>query len=247
VAYADFVTAMMAFFMVMWLVSQRQDVKAAIGGYFRDPGAFDTFAGQGILMGGTAGIQENGAASVSNPAEMLAEQERARLSAAADRIRDVLERSSEHLRSRCAHARRAGGERSDDLPAHELVGLEAVRCGDDAVLRDERSRAEPTLPEIVTHEDVDDLGMRSVRVRVRFTLDGRAVRLLRGRRRRRLLARDPLSRAVLARRGLGRHRLDRAASKRSNHEDRNAGEEGTHRRMPELQQCSGRPTAGRIS
>ena len=95
VAYADFVTAMMAFFLVMWLVSQKQDVKAAIGGYFRDPGAFDTFAGQGILMGGTAGIQENGAASVSNPAEMKAQQERARLSEAADRIRDVLETRKE--------------------------------------------------------------------------------------------------------------------------------------------------------
>ncbi|MCC7475995.1 MAG: flagellar motor protein MotB [Pirellulales bacterium] len=37
VAYADFVTAMMAFFMVMWLTSQSDDVKEAIGGYFQDP------------------------------------------------------------------------------------------------------------------------------------------------------------------------------------------------------------------
>jgi len=37
VAYADFVTAMMAFFMVMWLTSQSEDVKKAIGGYFQDP------------------------------------------------------------------------------------------------------------------------------------------------------------------------------------------------------------------
>jgi chemotaxis protein MotB len=37
VAYADFVTAMMAFFMVMWLTSQSDDVKKAIGGYFQDP------------------------------------------------------------------------------------------------------------------------------------------------------------------------------------------------------------------
>src|SRR5262245_43342501 len=33
VAYADFVTAMMAFFLVMWLVSQSKDVKAGVGGY----------------------------------------------------------------------------------------------------------------------------------------------------------------------------------------------------------------------
>jgi chemotaxis protein MotB len=37
VAYADFVTAMMAFFMVMWLTSQSEEVKQAIGGYFQDP------------------------------------------------------------------------------------------------------------------------------------------------------------------------------------------------------------------
>ncbi len=37
VAYADFVTAMMAFFLVMWLTAQPQDVKKAIGGYFQDP------------------------------------------------------------------------------------------------------------------------------------------------------------------------------------------------------------------
>src|SRR6185295_4310984 len=37
VAYADFVTAMMAFFMVMWLTAQKPDVKQAVAGYFRDP------------------------------------------------------------------------------------------------------------------------------------------------------------------------------------------------------------------
>jgi chemotaxis protein MotB len=37
VAYADFVTAMMAFFMVMWLTSQKPEVKQAVAGYFRDP------------------------------------------------------------------------------------------------------------------------------------------------------------------------------------------------------------------
>lgn len=39
VAYADFVTAMMAFFMVMWLTSQKPATKEAIGSYFRDPWA----------------------------------------------------------------------------------------------------------------------------------------------------------------------------------------------------------------
>jgi chemotaxis protein MotB len=40
VAYADFVTAMMAFFMVMWLTSQNEDVKEAIAHHFEDPFSF---------------------------------------------------------------------------------------------------------------------------------------------------------------------------------------------------------------
>ena len=38
VAYADFVTAMMAFFMVMWICAQSKPVKQAISQYFNDPG-----------------------------------------------------------------------------------------------------------------------------------------------------------------------------------------------------------------
>ena len=37
VAYADFVTAMMAFFMVMWLLSQNEKVKQAVALHFRNP------------------------------------------------------------------------------------------------------------------------------------------------------------------------------------------------------------------
>lgn len=37
VAYADFVTAMMALFIVLWLLTSNQKVQEAVGGYFRDP------------------------------------------------------------------------------------------------------------------------------------------------------------------------------------------------------------------
>ncbi|MCS7190782.1 MAG: OmpA family protein [Fimbriimonadales bacterium] len=40
VAYADFVTAMMAFFMVMWLIGLDAKTRAAIAAYFRDPVGF---------------------------------------------------------------------------------------------------------------------------------------------------------------------------------------------------------------
>jgi chemotaxis protein MotB len=51
VAYADFVTAMMALFLVLWLVSQADTkVKQAIANYFRSPGVFEYQAG-GIVNG----------------------------------------------------------------------------------------------------------------------------------------------------------------------------------------------------
>jgi chemotaxis protein MotB len=37
VAYADFVTAMMAFFIVMWVLALSEDIKAAIAAYFNNP------------------------------------------------------------------------------------------------------------------------------------------------------------------------------------------------------------------
>jgi chemotaxis protein MotB len=37
VAYADFVTAMMALFIVLWLLNSSKQIQVAVGGYFRDP------------------------------------------------------------------------------------------------------------------------------------------------------------------------------------------------------------------
>jgi chemotaxis protein MotB len=37
VAYADFVTAMMALFIVLWLLNSSKQVQEAVGGYFKDP------------------------------------------------------------------------------------------------------------------------------------------------------------------------------------------------------------------
>lgn len=53
VAYADFVTAMMALFIVLWLLSASEKVQKAVGGYFQDP------TGKGRQTGTTnAGVSE---------------------------------------------------------------------------------------------------------------------------------------------------------------------------------------------
>ena len=49
VAYADFVTAMMAFFLVMWIVAQNEQVKEAIAHHFSDPFAKESLDEDGTL------------------------------------------------------------------------------------------------------------------------------------------------------------------------------------------------------
>ena len=84
VAYADFVTAMMAFFLVMWLVGQKPDVKAAVAGYFKDPGVFDYEHSTSMMpSAGTPGVTPNGSST------NLAAEQRA-LGEAASRIKAEL-------------------------------------------------------------------------------------------------------------------------------------------------------------
>src|SRR5579885_1685091 len=47
VAYADFVTAMMALFIVLWLMGTSDNVKKAVAGYFRDPSGKSVEKGSG--------------------------------------------------------------------------------------------------------------------------------------------------------------------------------------------------------
>jgi chemotaxis protein MotB len=56
VAYADFVTAMMALFIVLWIVGQSNSVKNAISEYFKDPTVFT--GGSGIHSGPTQPVQK---------------------------------------------------------------------------------------------------------------------------------------------------------------------------------------------
>jgi len=52
VAYADFVTAMMALFIVLWLLSSSKKVQEAVGGYFRDPSGTSKNVGTGMTGAG---------------------------------------------------------------------------------------------------------------------------------------------------------------------------------------------------
>jgi len=52
VAYADFVTAMMALFIVLWLLNSSKQVQEAVGGYFRDPSGTSKKMGTNLVGSG---------------------------------------------------------------------------------------------------------------------------------------------------------------------------------------------------
>jgi chemotaxis protein MotB len=54
VAYADFVTAMMALFLVLWMTNSTERVKASVTGYFRDPRGYTQKHGAGPAGSGEA-------------------------------------------------------------------------------------------------------------------------------------------------------------------------------------------------
>jgi chemotaxis protein MotB len=91
VAYADFVTAMMAFFLVLWIVGQSQAVKNSVAGYFRDPGVFEFERSTGILPGATTGISPEGPPSLKQVAARSA-ADREALEQKAATLRAMLEK-----------------------------------------------------------------------------------------------------------------------------------------------------------
>jgi chemotaxis protein MotB len=69
VAYADFVTAMMAFFLLMWLINTTSpEQKRGIADYFAPASVSETTSGSGGILGGTAlgndGAKQAGSSSV---------------------------------------------------------------------------------------------------------------------------------------------------------------------------------------
>src|SRR6266550_3166665 len=55
VAYADFVTAMMAFFLLMWLINTTSpEQKRGIADYFAPASVSETTSGSGGILGGTS-------------------------------------------------------------------------------------------------------------------------------------------------------------------------------------------------
>lgn len=90
VAYADFVTAMMAFFLVMWIVAQSEEVRQNVAAYFNDPVGFNKGAKTSVLKGAGPAVL---------PPKVTTEMDRKR---AEEIVKDELKRAADKIRARLA-------------------------------------------------------------------------------------------------------------------------------------------------
>src|SRR5690349_408478 len=93
VAYADFVTAMMAFFLVMWLSAQDSRIRAAVAGYFKEPGLLPHERSNSIIASGPGGIDDSGMAVLNHKPTTTLEAEQRALVVAAEHIKQTFVQS----------------------------------------------------------------------------------------------------------------------------------------------------------
>ena len=87
VAYADFVTAMMALFIVLWLLNTSKQIQEAVGGYFKDPTGTSKMVGNG-----QKGAADNIAVSKDDMDKIKdAMQQAMRKAAVFDKFKDQIE------------------------------------------------------------------------------------------------------------------------------------------------------------
>lgn len=91
VAFADFMTAMFALFLVLWLVNQSSDVKSAIAGYFSDPLGRASEFGSSIMPG--EGAQASSVRPIEQP--QVTELRRDRMALIARHLEQRLDRVPE--------------------------------------------------------------------------------------------------------------------------------------------------------
>jgi chemotaxis protein MotB len=109
VAYADFVTAMMAFFLVMWILGLSPDNRQRIASFFRDPGLFSFLTGKKIpldqnLTAGSYDTKGNNPGTQDSYIEAQKKWEQALLDTLAQKIREQAYRDSAEAAQKLAAA-----------------------------------------------------------------------------------------------------------------------------------------------
>lgn len=91
VALADFMTAMFALFLVMWIVNQTDEVKQAVEGYFKDPVGYTKAYQAGLLKGGQGVMKMGAGADKQKSTETIEEQMKREMEELAQRLRSTIE------------------------------------------------------------------------------------------------------------------------------------------------------------
>ncbi|MEN6520863.1 MAG: flagellar motor protein MotB [Armatimonadota bacterium] len=95
VAYADFMTALMAFFLVMWIVGLDQVVKNAVAGYFKDPVGFMKAVEGGKSPLGQGGALDSMLTKMAKKTDESVKEDKKRFEHAKSAINDVIARYPE--------------------------------------------------------------------------------------------------------------------------------------------------------
>ncbi len=109
VAYADFVTAMMAFFLVMWILGLSPDNRQRIASFFRDPGLFSFLTGKKIpidenLSAGSYDTKGNNPGTQDSYIESQQKWEKALLDTLSKHLREQAYRDSVEAAEKLASA-----------------------------------------------------------------------------------------------------------------------------------------------
>jgi chemotaxis protein MotB len=154
VAYADFVTAMMAFFLLMWLINTTSpEQKRGIADYFAPASVSRNSQGSDGLLGGTAFSEDGARASGSN--------------------RPITESQSAESRRRA----RGGGEgQGTDSGSAELTAADIQRAQTVREVGAEFQSAEASLRQAL--QDLPDFAELSKQVLVDHTPEGMRIQLV---------------------------------------------------------------------
>jgi chemotaxis protein MotB len=92
VAYADFVTTLMALFIVLWIVGQNDAVKVAVASYFKNPTILPGTRNSTLPPGGAGILPAERHATAEERDSEIGESEEKALQAAASKIKELTEK-----------------------------------------------------------------------------------------------------------------------------------------------------------
>jgi chemotaxis protein MotB len=139
VAYADFVTAMMALFIVLWLLSQTdQSMREKLSQYFRT----GVLSGSTSVLNGGTGVEDKGFLDVKGAD---GENEMEKLSNAAENIRDAINA----LKASDADFKALGGQIKVTVSDFGLL-IQIMDGGDDLIFDVSSAELKPPLVRVLT-------------------------------------------------------------------------------------------------